>query len=319
MTITTTSSLPAPVQQRFDMKLLSRPAPDCIHNIMALKKRLPERSGSILRMRRYNNLDTATVPLGPSGINPPAQTLTALDIDAKVNWYGTYVLVTDQVSLINEDPVLNETASLLAQSLRETEDKLTRDMLNATATVINCTGGGGGDNPTPLSRADIDGVIRTLATANAKRITDSIDGTLKFGTSPVRQAWFAMGHTDLIPNLEAVNGFISSAQYPSQMNILTAEWGSVSNIRFLLSSLGTKISNGSRNGNNLYSVYVTGQEAYGTIDLDGASAQFIYRPLGFGDDPLMLRQSAGFKFANAQRILNDQWIINMRCTTSVQY
>jgi N4-gp56 family major capsid protein len=84
---------------------------------MALKKRLPERSGSILRMRRYNNLQTATVPLGPSGLNPPAQTLSALDIDAKVNWYGTYVLLTDQVSLINEDPVLNETASLLAQSL----------------------------------------------------------------------------------------------------------------------------------------------------------------------------------------------------------
>jgi N4-gp56 family major capsid protein len=115
--ITTTSVLPAPVQQRFDMKLLSRVVPECIHNVMALKKRLPERSGSILRMRRYNNLQTATVPLGPSGLNPPAQTLSALDIDAKVNWYGTYVLITDQVSLINEDPVLNETASLLAQSL----------------------------------------------------------------------------------------------------------------------------------------------------------------------------------------------------------
>lgn len=181
MTITTTNTLPAPVQQRFDMKLLSRIVPECIHNVMALKKRLPERSGSILRMRRYNNLQTATVPLGPSGLNPPAQTLSALDIDAKVNWYGTYVLLTDQVSLINEDPVLNETASLLAQSLRETEDQLTRDMLSATATSINCTGGGGGDNPTPLSLSDIQGVIRTLATANAKRITDSIEGDLKFG------------------------------------------------------------------------------------------------------------------------------------------
>lgn len=88
MSITTTSVLPAPVQQRFDMKLLSRKMPYCIHKICALKKRLPERSGSILRMRRYNNLATATVPLGPSGLNPPAQVLSALDIDAQVNWYG---------------------------------------------------------------------------------------------------------------------------------------------------------------------------------------------------------------------------------------
>ncbi len=71
---------------------------------MAMKKRLPERSGQILRMRRYNNLATATVPLGPTGINPPPQTLSALDIDAKVEWYGSYVLITDQVTLINEDP-----------------------------------------------------------------------------------------------------------------------------------------------------------------------------------------------------------------------
>lgn len=141
MSITTTALLPAPVQQRFDMKLLSRPMPDCIHKTMAVKKRLPERSGSILRMRRYNNLNTATVPLGPSGLNPPPQTLSAVDIDARVNWYGTYVLITDQVTLINEDPVLNEAASLLAQSLRETEDELVRSMLASTATFINCVNG----------------------------------------------------------------------------------------------------------------------------------------------------------------------------------
>jgi N4-gp56 family major capsid protein len=192
-------------------------------------------------------------------------------------------------------------------------------MLNATASVINCTGGVDGDNPTELTLSDIQGVIRTLATANAKRITDSIEGDLKFGTNPIRQAWFAMGHTDLIPSLENVQGFTSAAMYPFKADLLTSEWGSVANIRFLLSSLGTKITNGSKLGNNMYSVYVTGQESYGTIELDGASAQFIYRPLGYGDDPLMLRQSAGFKFANAQRILNDQWIVNMRCTTPIQY
>lgn len=41
----------------------------------------------------------------------------------------TYVIVTDQVTLINEDPVLNECASLLAQSLRESEDELTRSYI----------------------------------------------------------------------------------------------------------------------------------------------------------------------------------------------
>ncbi len=296
------------------MKLLSRPMPDLIHKTMAMKKRLPDRSGQILRLRRYNNLNTATVPLGPSGINPPPQTLSALDIDARVEWYGTYVLITDQVTLINEDPVLNETASLLAQSLRETEDELTRNMLAATAGFINCTGGIDGDNPTELTRSDINSVVRALVTANAKRITETIEGQDKFGTGPVRQAFFAMMSTDIIPDLENVQGFIPVAQYPSQMNILQAEWGSVSNMRFLVSSLGSKTPQASALGNTVYNCFVTGQESYACIDLDGASAQFIYRPLGYGDDPLLQRQSAGFKFAEAQRILNDAWIINMRTT-----
>lgn len=141
MAITTTGLLPAPVQQRFDLKLLSRPMPSLIHKTFAMKKRLTERSGQILRLRRYNTLQTATVPLGNTGIDPPAETLSAIDIDARVEWYGKYVILTDQVSLINEDPVLNEAASVLAQSLRETEDELTRNMLAATAAFINCTGG----------------------------------------------------------------------------------------------------------------------------------------------------------------------------------
>ena len=37
--------------------------------------------------------------------------------------------------------VLNECAARLGVSLRQTEDQLTRDMLAATASFINCTGG----------------------------------------------------------------------------------------------------------------------------------------------------------------------------------
>ncbi len=265
-------------------------------------------------MRRYNNLATATVPLGPTGINPPPQTLSALDIDAKIEWYGSYVLITDQVSLINEDPVLNETASLLAQSLRETEDQLTRDMLAATAAMINCTGGGNGDSPTNITRGDIDGVVRSLVTNNARKIAASIEGANKFATNPIREAYFAMCHSSIIPDLEGVQGFISVAQYPALMNIMSAEWGSISNIRFMVSSVGSISTGASFLGNNVLNNFICGQEAFACIDLDGASAQFIYRPLGYGDDPLMLRQSAGYKFASAQRILNDAWVINLRCT-----
>jgi N4-gp56 family major capsid protein len=108
---------------------------------MALKKELPPNSGRIARYRRYTNLQTATVPLPDSGLTPPGQVLNAVDIDARIDFYGTYVTITDQVMFINQDPVLNQTVSLLAQSMRETEDELIRNMLASTAAVINCTNG----------------------------------------------------------------------------------------------------------------------------------------------------------------------------------
>jgi N4-gp56 family major capsid protein len=104
MTITTTNALPAPVQQWFDNVLLSRPMPKLIHKQMAMKKELPPNSGRIARYRRYTNLQTATVPLPDSGLTPPGQVLNAVDIDARIDWYGTYVTITDQVMFINQDP-----------------------------------------------------------------------------------------------------------------------------------------------------------------------------------------------------------------------
>jgi len=141
MAITTTSLLSAPVQQSFSYKLLSVPVPNMIHNLAAVKKQMPRNGGKTLRMRRYNPLATAMVPLGNSGVTPPAQTLSAVDIDATMSFYGTYVILNEQVTLQNQDPVLNEAAKRLGVSLRQTEDQLTRDMLAATAGFINCVGG----------------------------------------------------------------------------------------------------------------------------------------------------------------------------------
>ena len=141
MAITTTSSLPAPVQESFSYKLLSVPTPNFIHKIPAMLKSMPRNGGTTLRMRRYNPLNSALVPLGNTGVTPPAQQLSAVDIDAKIDFYGTYVQINEQVTLQNQDPALNEAARRLGVSLRQTEDELTRNMLAATAGFINCTGG----------------------------------------------------------------------------------------------------------------------------------------------------------------------------------
>ncbi len=147
----------------------------------ALSKRLPVKGGRTLRMARYDRLPTAPVPLGSLGATPPATPLSRIDIDATMSFYGLYVAINQQVTLQNQDPVLNETAELLGLSLRMTEDQITRDMLASTASMYNCTGGNNGDLPTDLSLSDIDEVTSALLTNDAWMILNTISGMDKFG------------------------------------------------------------------------------------------------------------------------------------------
>lgn len=316
MSITTTSVLPAPVQQSFSYKLLSVPVPNMIHKIPSMRKRLSRKGGTTLRMRRYNPLQTAMVPLGNSGVTPPPQKLTAVDIDAKVSFYGTYIILNEQVTLQAQDPVLNEAAARLGVSLRQTEDQLTRDMLASTASFVNSTGGVNGDNPTQVERTDIDSVVRTLLSNDAYTILDNIEGENRFGTAPVRDAYFALCSTQLTGELDSVAGFIQKNQYPSPMNALRSEWGAIGNLRFLVSSIGSVSKNASNLGADVYNMFCVGMEAYAAIYQDGYSSSFVYRsPMYSG--PLALNASVGYKFAEVPRITNDLWVINLRSTLRI--
>ena len=186
-------------------------------------------------------------------------------------------------------------------------------MLASTASFINCTGGINGDNPTDPARSDVNTVIQTLIGNNAYTIESGIEGEDKFGTAPVRDAYLALGSTDLMSSIEAITGFIPKWQYPNQQSTLRAEWGSVSNLRFLLSSIGSKTLNASALGQDVYNVFCVGLEAYACIEQDGYSSQFIYRPPIY-DGPLALNASCGYKFAEVPRITNDAWVINLRMT-----
>jgi len=294
--------------------MLSTPMPKLVHNLFAIPRTIDGQMGKTLRMRRYNRLQTVPVPVDPLFLNPPAQQLTAVDIDATVNWYSTFVIITREVTAINEDPVLNQAAARLGQCLRETEDELMRSMLEATAAFVNCTAGVNGDNPTEPTAVDFEGVVASLQSVDADFISEVVEGENKFGTGPVRDSYFCMASTQLIPRIQAMNGFISKAQYPSQLNILSSEWGSINNVRFVLSSRGSITPNDSLLGANVYNMFVTGQESYTSIQLDGETAKFIYHPPGWGDEPGELRQTAAFRFAHARSITNDAWIINLRCT-----
>lgn len=142
---------------------------------------------------------------------------------------------------------------------------------------------------------------------------DNLEGEDKFGTAPVRDAYFALCSTNLTGNLDNVAGFIQKNQYPSPMNALRSEWGAIGNLRFLISSIGSTTLQGSSLGATVYNIFCVGLEAYCTVEQDGYSSSFIYRPPIY-DGPLALNASVGWKMATCPRITNDLWVINLRAT-----
>lgn len=163
----------------------------------------------------------------------------------------------------NRLKVLNESIQVLSLQLGLSIDTLVRDMMVSTASTVACSNGLNGNTPTEITDADIQAAVIALRQGNARLMTNSLPGEDKFGTAPVRMSYWGFMSVDLQDDLEAVSSFISSANYPNQMNALDAEWGSTKNVRWLLNTNG--FSNGA--SPNVYSSFILGQEAYGVVRL----------------------------------------------------
>ena len=99
--------------------------------------------------------------------------------------------------------------------MRQAEDLILRDYIVSAASQINASNGTNGDNPTNLGVADFSLVTATLDTNNAYKFMSGIEGDLRFGTGPVRSAYFMLSSTELQPDFDALtgSGFLSQWNY----------------------------------------------------------------------------------------------------------
>ena len=83
-------------------------------------------------------------------------------------------------------------------------------------------------------------------------------------------------------------------------------------------SVGAKITGGDagKNGDSVFATMVIGEEAYAVTELSGGGLEFIMKPLGYGNDPLNQRSSAGWKANRAVCRLNEAFMVRIEsgCT-----
>lgn len=180
--------------------------------------------------------------------------------------------------------------------------------------AYNCSSGVNGDVPTEITVRDLSNVASALDTANAFKFLNGKLGEDRFGSSPIRSAYFLLCSTELQPSFDALDKFTSSWNYPNQNDVIYSEYGSVLNFRIFTSSEAAVQRAASMvNGTDVFNNMAVARESYGHIDQDGYSSQLIYRPPIFSG-PLALNGTLGVKFAQAQAILQSTWIRNVRCT-----
>ncbi len=90
-----------------------------------------------------------------------------------------------------------------------------RDFIVSAASQINAGGGSNGFNPTNLGVSDFSLVATTLDTNNAYKFMSGIEGMDRFGTGPVRSAYFMLSSTELQSDFDALvgSGFLSQWNY----------------------------------------------------------------------------------------------------------
>lgn len=319
MSITTTGNLGPMILQSLAPAMLYVPTPAMNYITVADKVNMPVNGGTTIRFMRPRALVPPTIQLGNAGIDPPAQVPQRDIIDAQMAFFGTGCIINEQVLIQDQEGVLAWISERLAVSMRQGEDLILRDYIVSAASQINAGGGSNGFNPTNLGVSDFSLVATTLDTNNAFKFMSGIEGMDRFGTGPVRSAYFMLTSTELQSDFDALvgQGYLSQWNYPTNSSALPTEVGSVFNIRILTSSEAPVARNAVTNNagvlNDLYYNTVLGKQALTHVKQDGMSMKLIYRDPYYSG---MLAQNAtlAVKFAQSQALTQDTAIRNLMST-----
>ena len=308
---TTTTQVDPEVDIYFDNILLDRDQPYYVHGYFAQERRIPQKNSKSAIFRRFDNLADALTPL-TEGVSPATEQVSKFDITTTVSQYGKVVELSDDVVITVQDETSNEVADMLAQNMWSTYDILIRNMLQATATQIDCINGINGNSPTELTVVDVERAIDYLDGNNGKKMAPVVEGTNAFGTAPVWAAYWMIVSTDLRSDVKSLDNFLPTASYPRQQSVLEAEYGSLDELRVVKTTQAYKTNTSPI----IFSNFMFAANGYGKVSIDDQSMQMIIKPLGAGQDPLDQRQTMGWKGRMGAVILDDAWVLNLRATRS---
>lgn len=304
------------------VELLKRATPYLVLEKFGQAKTLPARKSNVMKFRRYNALSMALTAL-TEGVTPPSKKLTYQDIQATLYQYGDLVEITDVIMDTHEDPVLQETQTIMAEQAAKTVETLRFNVLKAGTSVYYANNvAGRGSVAAVMARADQRAIVRALDRQDTGHITSIIRSTPSFNTEAVLPAYVAVGHVDLKTDIRSLTGFIDVKDYGS-ISPWEGEIGGCEDVRYITSTIftpwqdagsatgaGTTRVSTAGAGCDVYPVLYFGKDSYGLIALKGeyAITPMVINPTPSKSDPLGQRGSVSWKTMQTAVILNDAWM-----------
>lgn len=274
------------------------------------------------------------------------------DITATVQKYGNFIFLNEEVDLLNITNSMMELTGVLGENAGKSLNRLQRNeeednstqLLGGAATTATGVSGLAGTGF--LTRTLIARTVNALQNNDAMKFLPMTRGSQNIGTAPVRESFWGLAHVDTEEDLRLLTGFNAVETYAGQTETYSGEIGHVGSVRFICTSEATidagagqsATSSATSDGRttsstryDLYSTVIFGKEAVGSLGLDATHIKETYRPedrlpavqliskakgSAGTADPLNEVASAGWKSWHAAKILNGDWIRNVRHTVS---
>lgn len=319
----------------YERRLLDRLVNSFYHVGYGEEKKLEANMGPSITFRRMTNLSAATTAL-TEGVTPPGSSLSNADISATVYQYGDFVTYSDWVDMVGVDAnVVKIIDDLQSDQVADTFDQLCRNMLVAGTVVrradaAETTGVGGATRAAvneKIEDNDLDYAINYLERRNVKHIKERVKPGVQISTQGLLPTYIGITHPDNRKHIEALDGFVSIANYPAGAEVVPGEIGTVKQVRIICTanakvfpSEGAAIgSDGYRStdgvSNDVYTTIIFGKGAYGNVRLNGGALKHIVKPLGY-KDPLNQEGSVGWKGSWGGLILDQNRVVRIESCCS---
>ena len=347
---TSTSDLPGEVNNVYVRGLLS-----------AARKVLPffngtrpgtldkKKGSATVLWRRIENLAAVTTALTQAspgstvafGIGRTTVRPTYTNISKAVAKYANGITLAEEIDLFNIDSDTMALMDVLGANAGESLNSVARLEFDNASQVRYASGAANKSAVVAeMLTNDVKWAVNKLQRNSAMKLFPMGTGSTNVNTSTVRASYFGINHPDVEIDIRAITGYVGVEQYGGYTETLVGEHGAVGGVRWVTTEIApietgagtTSTSNVFRgtsvDTNDVYTSYVYGKDAIGTVGLGAAFGtsvktmdenrdkpiEIIYHKPGSSGiaDAFNEIGQVSWKAWHATKILNGNWIVKIQ-------